>query len=337
MFLVYTMYNYNHMKKVILLILLLCSQLSCIQTDPVVLSIEQQNTLMSYEQGNNNLPSTSMGINKENNDHYLQFQPEDIIRAYKQAYPDKIKEITYKNDDWAIKIYDLWYYWADGKLLPEELILKKENYDRYPFYRYSEELDPFAELSVERKNLLDKILENREKDPIERYPGFLNSLWRIYDRETSWAMVKTTWFLGYKLQIHRDLLEDLALVEEEIQRRMLVDSELSTFVQSLSRIDGYNWRKIAETDTLSVHSYGIALDLILKSYSQKEIYWLWAKNKGLDWYDVPYRNRFSPPEAFIEAFEKQGFVWGGKWLYFDTIHFEYKPEILFLNDMLLNK
>ena len=38
-------------------------------------------------------------------------------------------------------------------------------------------------------------------------------------------------------------------------------------------------------------------------------------------------NRF---EDDIRAFEAHGFVWGGKWLFFDTIHFEYRPELLTL-------
>jgi len=259
------------------------------------------------------------------------FSSEKIIRSYQSAYPDRISEISYRGDDWAMKVYDQWYYWADGKLLPENMISRKDEFNSYPYYNYPEDLPVFQELPQETKDRLDDMLKNRKTDPLERYPGFLNSLWRIYDRETSWNRVKTTYFLGFKLQIHRDLLEDLANVEEEIQRRMLVDSELRRFVQSLQRVDGYNWRRIAETETLSVHSYGIALDLILGNSSNREIYWLWAKNKGLDWYDVPYEKRFSPPLTFIQTFEKHGFIWGGKWLFFDTIHFEYRPEILILN------
>ena len=41
-----------------------------------------------------------------------------------------------------------------------------------------------------------------------------------------------------------------------------------------------------------------------------------------------------PPDSFIEAFERRGFVWGGKWFYYDTMHFEYRPEILALNGWL---
>lgn len=28
----------------------------------------------------------------------------------------------------------------------------------------------------------------------------------------------------------------------------------------------------------------------------------------------------------VEAFEREGFVWGGRWNQFDTFHFEYRPE-----------
>jgi hypothetical protein len=29
----------------------------------------------------------------------------------------------------------------------------------------------------------------------------------------------------------------------------------------------------------------------------------------------------------VNIFESQGFVWGGKWWHYDSIHFEYRPEL----------
>ena len=46
------------------------------------------------------------------------------------------------------------------------------------------------------------------------------------------------------------------------------------------------------------------------------------------WFLIPLEERWSPPQAVIDAFEKNGFVWGGKWSHFDNIHFEYAPEII---------
>jgi len=315
------------MKKIVLLLLITGISVSCVQTGSELLidtPVVSELTFMPDRDRHEEI----IEIEED------KFTPEKIIQAFKKGYPEKIQEISYKNDDWAVKVYDRWFYWADGRLLPEDLVMQKDRYNSHVFYRYPENLPRFEELPDDLKKRIDSILEERKKNPIERHPDFLNAMWRIYDRDTSWARVKTTYFLGYKLQIHRDLLEDLANVEEEIQRRMLVDRNLREFVRSLNRIDGYNWRRIAETDTLSVHSYGMALDLILEHSGRREVYWLWTQNKGLNFYDQPYNRRFSPPDSFIKSFEKFGFIWGGKWLFFDTIHFEYRPEILILNGLM---
>jgi hypothetical protein len=34
------------------------------------------------------------------------------------------------------------------------------------------------------------------------------------------------------------------------------------------------------------------------------------------------------PQEVVAIFEKRGFIWGGKWYHFDTMHFEYRPELL---------
>ena len=30
----------------------------------------------------------------------------------------------------------------------------------------------------------------------------------------------------------------------------------------------------------------------------------------------------------VRIFEKHGFIWGGKWHHYDTMHFEYRPELV---------
>ena len=102
-------------------------------------------------------------------------------------------------------------------------------------------------------------------------------MWKLDDRESSWQKVKTIYFLGLKVEIHRELLEDLAAVEEEIQQNMLNDSELKKYVDSLVQLEGYNWRTISGTASLSFHSYGVAVDILPGSYEGKQAYWLWAK------------------------------------------------------------
>src|SRR5260370_39823973 len=40
----------------------------------------------------------------------------------------------------------------------------------------------------------------------------------------------------------------------------------------------------------------------------------------------PYKNEI--PWEIVHIFEKHGFIWGGKWYHYDTMHFEYRPEMI---------
>ena len=46
---------------------------------------------------------------------------------------------------------------------------------------------------------------------------------------------------------------------------------------------------------------------------------------------MPYDKRWHPPKEVVKVFEKYGFIWGGKWHNYDTIHFEYRPELIIYN------
>jgi len=80
----------------------------------------------------------------------------------------------------------------------------------------------------------------------------------------------------------------------------------------------YNCRAVADTGQPSPHGYGIAIDLNT-AFSD---YWYWRPHQGA----IVYRNRM--PQAIVAIFEKHGFIWGGKWYHFDTMHFEFRPELL---------
>jgi D-alanyl-D-alanine carboxypeptidase len=83
----------------------------------------------------------------------------------------------------------------------------------------------------------------------------------------------------------------------------------------------YNCRPIANTNRLSVHAFGAAIDINDKLSD----YWEWSKSKDGK---IAWKNRI--PAAIGEVFERHGFIWGAKWYHFDTMHFEYRPEIIAL-------
>ena len=94
-------------------------------------------------------------------------------------------------------------------------------------------------------------------------------------------------------------------------------------------------RDIAETQTQSYHGWGMAIDLVPTSYEGQHVYWRWSRVFDQEgWHRIPVEQRWSPPQAVVAIFERHGFVWGGKWAHFDSIHFEYRPEILLYNRLI---
>jgi D-alanyl-D-alanine carboxypeptidase len=79
----------------------------------------------------------------------------------------------------------------------------------------------------------------------------------------------------------------------------------------------YTCRPIAGTSSPSAHGLGIAIDIATRHAH----YWRWSKGGA-----ATYQNRI-PPEI-VRIFEAHGFIWGGKWYHYDTMHFEYRPELM---------
>ena len=88
----------------------------------------------------------------------------------------------------------------------------------------------------------------------------------------------------------------------------------------------FNWRAIMGTNRQSPHSFGIAID-INTSHSQ---YWKWDHREDwmIDSIEEKLQWQNTVPLEIVEIFEKHGFIWGGKWYHYDTMHFEYRPEML---------
>ncbi len=104
-----------------------------------------------------------------------------------------------------------------------------------------------------------------------------------------------------------------------------VAAELAKYPELRKYIEkpqSFYWRKVRGSNRQSAHSYGIAVDMGIK-YSN---YWLWTYPRAKEDTQIRYKNRF--PEKIAKIFEKHGFIWGGRWYHFDTMHFEYRPEIL---------
>ncbi len=258
----------------------------------------------------------------------------EVMIAISRAYPPQIVgPAVFRDGDWTVTVRGELFYYAEGRMLPENLKDKYEEYDPQPFYRYQEELPPWAPLSEEESASLKSITSRRKENPPKRAQHFFDALYRARSRNEAYDHVKTLKFLGKDVLVHYSILEQLSLVEEEIKRVSQTSSEVRTWISNIKSVTAWNWRSIADTESRSFHSYGAALDFLPISMKGLSTYWLWTADWNSEWWNVPYTQRFHPPNEVIECFEKYGFIWGGKWMFFDTMHFEYRPEILILNNI----
>ncbi len=81
----------------------------------------------------------------------------------------------------------------------------------------------------------------------------------------------------------------------------------------------YNCRLIAGSTARSMHAYAAAIDINSRFAS----YWRWSTRTGSE---PRWENKI--PIEIVRVFEKHGFIWGGYWYHYDTMHFEYRPELL---------
>lgn len=147
-----------------------------------------------------------------------------------------------------------------------------------------------------------------------RNEPFLHKLYGKDKKDVIKNLIKVKW-----LPKHTDIVLRFNKQQGAAKALELVSKELDELPKEyLEFIDNpsgtFNYRVIANTKRLSSHSFGISIDINTK----KSNYWRWSKSKK-------YKNQIPP--KIVHIFEKHGFIWGGRWKHFDTMHFEYRPEL----------
>lgn len=129
------------------------------------------------------------------------------------------------------------------------------------------------------------------------------------------AAMRPISFLGQRVRVHPRAVAAFARVEARLQELVRARPQLEAELLPLG--GAFVVRPIAGTERLSAHSWGIAIDVNPKVSD----YWRWQRGPNRGW-------KRGPSQAVVDAFEAEGFVWGGRWYHFDTMHFEYRPELL---------
>jgi hypothetical protein len=136
----------------------------------------------------------------------------------------------------------------------------------------------------------------------------------VESRLTTITWLPKSWGHAVRVTSANGVAAHLTEVSDEIER---LPPEIRAAAFPIAGV--YACRAVADNGQPSMHAYAAAIDLNLK-YSA---YWLWAAKHGSD---IPYSNRM--PREIVDIFERHGFIWGGRWYHYDTMHFEYRPELL---------
>jgi hypothetical protein len=227
------------------------------------------------------------------------------VRKLMIAYPNQIK--GYEENcilfcDSSKLIFD------DGKNKSIEDLLKIPDIQDMFTYSYSKSKKKIT--SIEKYHDAGRI----------RNDAFFKKMYGETAAEVQSNLVEIIWcskLLNQKLRVSskNDVHKHLLAVSDELDNH----PEWKDYLKSAGT---FHWRNISGTKQLSAHSFGITIDIDTKHSN----YWQWdcsCKNENAD---LTYKNQI--PIEIVEIFEKHGFIWGGKWYHYDTMHFEYRPELL---------
>ncbi|MDR2404167.1 MAG: M15 family metallopeptidase [Spirochaetaceae bacterium] len=266
---------------------------------------------------------------------------EDTIKLFSAVYNGRLGPPVFQDGDWTFEMDGIRWYYAQGRFLPQGDKDRMEMFRPQFMYRYSmeapvspDELSPWQDMAnqlISRRQLSGSYRPYRLtlSAGTIRSPLF-ETIWQARTREEAFSRQQWIDFLGRSVQIHRDIAAPLGRVEARIQELAKSEPEVQGWLKNLHSITGWNWRNVAGSENRSFHAYGVAVDLLMKAQAGMETYWQWTAAKGIDWHSVPVEKRQNPPSGVIRAFEEQGFIWGGRWQRYDTMHFEYHPELLIL-------
>jgi hypothetical protein len=227
------------------------------------------------------------------------------------------------------------FVWAHGRIVPPEKRALWASFRPYAFEVYPRELfDPKNYSPAEAAELRALAEQEERYNDLDYENSFRAFLYDGEDRRGLEERLVRINFLGRAVTVHRIIRDALLRIDNALTSESRTDAELKRFIDSLAPIGAYNWRRVRGGRSLSYHSWGLALDLQRQQRETKAVYWQWEKDRNSNWIFIPLEDRWQPPEKVIQAFEYEGFIWGGKWLFFDTMHFEYRPELHEINRLL---
>jgi len=218
-----------------------------------------------------------------------------------------------------------WIYWKDKSRMPfhneENEKLNPSKLSKKEYEKYLNAISP-AQMVVFDYPYLKPISDPPKNfDPGRaRNSDFMKKVYGGSEGEVRKRLKKVVWLRN---KVNKVLLVNgengaaasLQKISDELDKlpkkfTKYLDNPAGTFV----------WRPIAGTKRLSAHSFAIAIDINV----DQSHYWRSSSPDKSGHYK--FKNRI--PFEIVEIFERNGWIWGGRWYHYDTMHFEYRPEVV---------
>ncbi len=259
------------------------------------------------------------------------------LKAIRAGYPDITEDFFFDDEvqDWCIKIRRTYFYWAHGRMVEKKDINKWQNWTPFISYYYPT-LPPnpkyySKEFIASLKP--DTLVKKRKNAPSPNY-SFNKIVYQGNSKREIIKQLKEIRLFGKKIWVHKRIVRPLKNAEKKIIQTGKRDKVTRNFIRQIGNCWGFNWRTIIESGKISNHSWGTAVDILPKNIGNKKIYWYWEAVKNANWMLVKPWQRWAPPQTVIRIFESEGFIWGGKWDIWDNMHFEYRPELLYISKFI---
>lgn len=237
-------------------------------------------------------------------DEYKINMKRDILTLM-MAYPEYIDNIQYKDD----KVFIIMR--SGNKILYDDK--KNKTYEQK---LNNPDLQDMLEQNYPLNNI--KTLMEKDYDPGRiRVYSLLKEVYGVNKAKVQSNLKNTKFGYNY-IQFNTNNNANEALKSAGNEIISLIKNNGTVYNNVFPLSGTFNYRVIKGTNRLSPHSFGIAIDL----KRDNRDYWKWAsKEKGKERI-VGY------PTEIVKIFEKNNFIWGGKWNHFDILHYEYRPELI---------
>ncbi|MGI6449850.1 MAG: M15 family metallopeptidase [Desulfitobacteriia bacterium] len=223
------------------------------------------------------------------------------------SYPEHIKDVTREEDG---KVYVILN--SGRKILYDDKKTKNrwQKAGNPDIQDMLEQIYPLSDIT--------EILPNNYNPGCVRIYPLLKEVYGANKSQIQKNLVKVS--IGYKF-VEFNKQNNASIALQSVMKELLPLARRShkVYAAAFPCNGTYNYRLIGGTNRLSSHAFGIAIDLNSNKYD----YWRWSTR------EEGQKRLNSYPKEVVHAFEKYGFVWGGKWGNFDIMHYEYRPELIF--------